>query len=159
MFSFLREMDSKNNHFSLPSFSCFLIISQPASDSKCPRQINLKTDWAGLLGNEVCVVCHITTKTFSFFMLVTITRNQTGCFFMDLDNFAYHLIWCARTERGVCVVLWVPWYVGIIMCVHPNSALMSLSLTGVHSMTEVCLLLKTVDEMLIENVHGLILIW
>lgn len=59
---YLWGMDSDNNHFSLPSISCFLIISPPAYDSKCPRQINLKTE---LL--EVWSVPHHYQTLFFFF--------------------------------------------------------------------------------------------
>lgn len=45
-FVFLWGMDSENNHFFLPSLSCFLIISPHACCSKCPHQSKLENGFS-----------------------------------------------------------------------------------------------------------------
>lgn len=120
---FLWEMDSENNHFSLPSLSCFLIISPPACHSKCPHQINLKTDSAGLLVNEVWSIPHH-YKTF----FVAVIRTDRLLLFMVLGNYkARHPICPARINCRACGVVSSP-ICGYhaITCVQSNRALLCL---------------------------------
>lgn len=72
----------------------------------------------------------------NFLFLVTITQKTNWLLFYGYLKCLPSYVMCEIRAQGVCGVM------GSLKCgyrvLNPNSDLMSLSLTGVHSMTEVC---------------------